>query len=46
MGQRQGLNETAFFSATAEQCLLKQALVKRNFLSLSKVLSLNLFHEV
>ena len=43
MGQRQG---QAFFSATAELCLLKQPLVKRKFLSLSEVPSLNLLYEV
>jgi len=43
MGQRQG---PAFFSATAELCLLKQPLVERKFLSLSEVLSLNLLYEV
>jgi hypothetical protein len=43
MGQRQG---PAFFSATAELCLLKQPLVKSKFLSLSEVLSLNLLYEV
>jgi hypothetical protein len=43
MGQRQG---PAFFSVTAELCLLKQPLVKKKFLSLSEVLSLNLLYEV
>jgi hypothetical protein len=43
MGQRQG---PAFFSETAELCLLKPPLVKWKFLSLSEVLSLNLLYEV
>jgi hypothetical protein len=43
MGQRQG---PAFFSATAELCLLQQPLVKMKFISLSEVLSLNLLYEV
>jgi hypothetical protein len=29
MEHRQGLNGTAYFSATAGLCLLKQALIKR-----------------
>jgi hypothetical protein len=48
--KKTGLNGTeagaSIFSATAELCLLKQPLVKRKFLSLSEVLSLNLLHEV
>jgi hypothetical protein len=42
-----GLNGTAFFSATAEWCLLKQALHGKKEIPFSfRSASLNLFYEV
>jgi hypothetical protein len=44
MGQRQGQNETAIFSATTELYLLKDAQDKRILFSISEVLCFYLFY--